>query len=617
LNHPKGEARAGAAIWLADRKEVSALDLLFDAARAEKLPGPKAALLGAIARLGGDIREFVSASALLSEAEEGLRKAPARGLEWFPFDGMPTLKQAGGDYLDAKVLRWWIVLAAKLKQSGGSPWFELLLDELEPAGAARLGLAVMSAWIAYDTARPSEAEANAHAAAHVDATLKQYQQWKLETTREQVFAALRQARLGEYFHSGNDHKGLLALAARASGPEAVNIVRSYFRDHYMRTAQCKALLECLAANPSPVAIQYVLSISKRWRTRTVQDTAGELVAGIAERRGWTADQLADRTIPTAGFDDHGTLELPVGEKLYAARLDAAGAISLLNPEGKVVQGLPASATAEASDSLKASKAALSSARKEIKQVFDFQARRLYEALCVGREWPAADWSQFLLHHPLMGRLAQRLVWLGFDAEGDRVAAFRPMEDLTLTDESDNAVELGEIARVRLAHGTTLSVAERDAWRTHLKDYDVTPLFDQLGRERLSADGLEQDATEITDRRGWMIDAFKLRGAATKLGYIRGQAEDGGWFYTYEKAFDTLRLVAILEFTGNSLPEENRSSALTALRFVQMRKGGLRSSDGVPLSSVPPVLLSEAWNDVRQIAAAGNGFDAEWEKKAQW
>jgi hypothetical protein len=76
-------------------------------------------------------------------------------------------------------------------------------------------------------------------------------------------------------------------------------------------------------------------------------------------------------------------------------------------------------------------------------------------------------------------------------------------------------------------------------------------------------------------------------------------------------------VAILEFTGNSLPEENRSSALTALRFVQMRKGGLRSSDGVPLSSVPPVLLSEAWNDVRQIAAAGNGFDAEWEKKAQW
>jgi hypothetical protein len=530
---------------------------------------------------------------------------------------MPTLKQTGGDYLDPKVLRWWLVLAAKLKQSGGSPWFELLLDELEPASGAKVGLAVMSAWIAYDTAGPSEAEANAHAAAHVDATLKQYQQWKLETTREQMFAMLRQAKLREYFHSGNDQKGILALAARASGPEAVNIVRSYFRDHYMRTAQCKALLECLAANPSPVAIQYVLSISKRWRTRGVQELAGELVAGIAERRGWTADQLADRTIPTGGFDDEGVLELMVGEKAYAARLDAAGAIALFNPEGKAVQGLPASASAEAADSLKESKAALSSARKEIKQVFEFQSRRLYEALCVGREWPAAEWSEFLLHHPLMGRLVQRLVWLGFGAEGDRIATFRPMEDLTLTDSSDGSVDLGGIARVRLAHGTALSIAEQDAWRTHLKDYDVTPLFDQLGRDRLSADGLEKDATEITDRRGWMIEAFKLRSAATKLGYTRGQAEDGGWFYTYEKAFDTLRLVAVLEFTGNGLPEENRPSALAALRFVKMQKGGLRWNIGVPLSSVPPVLLSEAWNDVHQIADAGTGFDAEWEKKAGW
>jgi hypothetical protein len=32
--------------------------------------------------------------------------------------------------------------------------------------------------------------------------------------------------------------------------------------------------------------------------------------------------------------------------------------------------------------------------------------------------------------------------------------------------------------------------------------------------------------------------------------------------------------------------------------------------------VPPVLLSECWNDLRQIAVAGTGFDPEWAKKAE-
>jgi len=615
LKHPKSETRAGAARWLAERREAQAIAPLIEAARKEKLAPPKAAMLGAISRLGGDIGEFVAARALLAEAEKGLKKTPAKGLEWFPFDAMPSLQQADGTALDPKVVRWWIVLAAKLKEPGGNAWFELLLDRLEPAAAAKLGLAVMQAWIAYDTAAPSDLEANAHAEQHVDATLKQYQRWKADTTREQIFAMLRQQKLHSYFNSGNDQKGVLALSARASASDAVALAKAFLREHYTRTAQCKALLECLAANPSPVAIQYVLTIAKRWRTRGVQELAGELVGSIAERRGWTAEELADRTIPTGGLDNAGVLELPVGEKIYTARLAADGKITLVNPDGKSVQGLPAT-DGDAAEALKESKALLATARKEVKQVFEFQSRRLYEALCVGREWPAADWEEFLLQHPLMGRLLQRLLWMGLDETGHRVALFRPMEDLTLTDAADKPVALAAFARIRLAHQTALSSDEVAAWQAHLKDYEVAPLFDQLGRERLLADGIETQ-TEILDRRGWLIEAFKFRSIATKLGYNRGRAEDGGWFFTYEKAFDGLQLVAVVEFTGNSLPEENRTSALLALRFVKMRRGFLRWNIGVPLGSVSPVLLGEAWNDLHAMAATGSGFEVDWEKKVAW
>lgn len=108
-------------------------------------------------------------------------------------------------------------------------------------------------------------------------------------------------------------------------------------------------------------------------------------------------------------------------------------------------------------------------------------------------------------------------------------------------------------------------------------------------------------------------------ASVRLGYNRGAAEDGGVFMTYEKPFDALKLVAVVEFTGNGLPEENRPSALVALRFVRQKKAGgfLNWSSGVPMKDVPAVLLSEAWNDFHTMAAAGSGFDAEWEKKAGW
>ncbi len=617
LSHPKSETRAGTANWLADRGEAAALSPLLAAARKEKLPVPKAAMIAAIARLGGDITEFVSPDALLKEAQDGLKKTPAKVLDWFPFDAIPRVGRPDGTPLDPAIVRWWIVLAAKLKETGGNPWFELLLDQLDPADAAKLGLAVMQSWIAYDIAAPSDAEANAYAQQEVDKVLASYQRWQPQTTREQVFAMLRNQKLKAYFNSGNDQKGILALSSRAVGADVVALAKAYFRDHYPRTAQCKALLEALAANPSPVAIQFVLAISKRWRTRGVQELAGQLVAAVADRRGWTSEQLADRTIPTGGFDDAGALELPIGDKVYTARLDAEGRMALFNPEGKAVQNLPASAAGDAAADLKAAKALLSSARKEVKQVFEFQTRRLYEALCVEREWPAQEWSEFLLRHPLMGRLVQRLVWMGLDDGGRRLAAFRPMDDLTLTDAADNPVALDGFARVRLAHSTALDVVEAQAWTTHLKDYAVEPLFDQFGRERLTFDLRLKDVAKIEDRRGWMIEAFKLRGVATKLGYMRGDAQDGGWFHVYQKPFDALGLSAVVEFTGNSLPEENRTSALLSLVFLKMKKGGLRWDDGVPLEKVPPVLLSEAWNDLHAMAAAGTGFDTDWEKKAGW
>jgi hypothetical protein len=120
---------------------------------------------------------------------------------------------------------------------------------------------------------------------------------------------------------------------------------------------------------------------------------------------------------------------------------------------------------------------------------------------------------------------------------------------------------------------------------------------------------------IEDRKGWVTDAFTIRGAAAKLGYERGPALDGGFFNEYRKSFSSAGLAAVIEFTGNGLPEQNVPAALIALKFERATAPG-RYSGAVMLRDVPPVLLSECWNDYHGMAAKAK-FDAEWEKKSQW
>ena len=122
---------------------------------------------------------------------------------------------------------------------------------------------------------------------------------------------------------------------------------------------------------------------------------------------------------------------------------------------------------------------------------------------------------------------------------------------------------------------------------------------------------------IGDFEGHLIEAFALRGRATKLGYTRGPTEDGGWFFSYEKRFPTLGLQATIEFSGNGLPEENRVVALTQLTFASTDKSGTSRGGGLKLARIPATLLSECYQDLKLLAAEGKGLDPDWKKTVGW
>jgi hypothetical protein len=157
----------------------------------------------------------------------------------------------------------------------------------------------------------------------------------------------------------------------------------------------------------------------------------------------------------------------------------------------------------------------------------------------------------------------------------------------------------------------------ERWQQHLVDYEIKPLFQQLGRGTYDRPPDQLGAKELTDFKGHLLEAYALLGRAGKLGYQRGAAEDGGWFHVYEKRFPTLGLTAVVHFTGSPLPEENRTVALLGLSFSSSDKQNSWERDEIPLKKVPKVLLSECYNDLRLMSADGTGFDPDWEKKSAY
>ena len=626
LESNKQEVRIEAARWLARRgqraglaaESVPALSAALDRETRETV---SAELMTALERLGQDLGPRLAPAVLLAQARKGLKARPPAGLAWFPFAQLPSCAWQDGSAVEPEIVRWWVILAAKLKEPAPNALLERYLGLLDPASRAALGRFVLLQFIAHDTRHPPLEEANAHAAREAPARYQYYQQVAAQYPdyyeaqgklgAEQVFEQVKREKLAEYLGSAIGEKGILALARAAPGHEIVAAIQLYMRDHYPRRAQIEAMLEAAAASSEPAVIQLVLATARRYRTASVQQKARELVERIAERNGWTQDELADRTVPTAGLDESGRMTLQYGARAYTVALDADLKLVIRNPEGKPVAALPAARQDDPPEAIKEGKQQLSASKKELKQVLELQKARLYEAMCAGRAWPAAEWDEFVRRHPIVGRLAQRLLWARLDQDGRVGALFRPTEDGSLIDAADDELALPADVRVVLAHASLLDRDQLRAWQAHFKDYKVTPLFAQLAR---ALPPFDPGARLVDDRLGWTSDTFTLRNAFGKLGYQRGAAVDGGVFFEYTKDFAAIGIRACIEFSGSQLPETNMAAALKGLSFLPL---AARAGHGpLQLDKVPAILLAEAWGDYH-AAAAGSAFDPDWERKMPW
>lgn len=615
LKNSKQAARAAAATWLAELGATSAVPAIKTALAKEKQDLARVAMMNALETLGVPLDDFLNLEQLTNDAENGLGKGVPSSLDWFPFDQLPAVRwRQNGLEVPSSVVKWWICQHCKLNSPEPGALIIRHCSLLRQEDREALGSFILDAWISQDT-KPTYTREQAERLARQQAP--QWASYYPNRSADSLFRLCLKSLLDECQGSAIKEKGILALVAACGGSKLVPMAERYVRRWYgLRAAQCKALIRMLGWIEDKSATQLLLAIATRFRTKGIQEEADRCVKALAERNGWTSDELADRTIPTAGFDDGPELLLDYGNRTFTATLDRDHKLVLKNENGEVINSLPESRVSDDAEMVKATKDRMSLVRKELKSVLKVQKQRLYEAMCTQRTWRFEDWDVYLNRHPIARHYCQSLVWVACeDKQAER--RFRPLDDGTLTDHGDEEVKLTPDAIVRVAHSLNTPECERAAWLQHYRDYEVAPLFDQFTKPVYSLPENLREESELIDFRGHMIEAFKLRNRALSLGYTRGKAQDKGYFYEYIKRLPGIGLEAIIEFSGNQLPEENVTVALCGLWFrkvfVDNGYWSMRVRHEL-LGDVPGVLLGECWNDMRIIAGEGTGFDKDWETK---
>ncbi len=575
LTNTRQSVRDVAAEWLGNIGDKSAVPALKTAFRKEAQEVTKGVIMIALEKLGADVTEFLDRKALAKEAEAGMKKPPKMyGIE---LDKVPAVHWADtGKPVDPTIVQWWLVQAAAQNAPACGPILRRYLAMCRPLDRSALAKYVLTGWL-----------------------------------------------------ERGGSKGLLAIVSAGGDADCVRMSEKFIRTWFgQKMSQCKSLIEMLAWVKHPMALQVLLSIANRFRTAGLRTLASQFVNALAEREGWTLDELADRTIPDGGFakpaeGGNATLVLDYGARQFTAKLDDELEPILQGEGGKIVKALPSPAKADDAVKAKEAKKAFTDAKKQVKDVVKRQSERMYEALCTQRAWAFADWKQFLGDHPIVGRMCVRLAWSASEPgeSGKFLGCFRPLEDGSLTNEKDDAVTFPPETLIRLAHTANTPPALAAVWKQHFTDYTIEPVFEQFGRATYTLPEAKTKETAITDFQGYELGTFQMRGKMTKAGYVRGEAQDGGWFHEYLKPFRSLGICAEIEFSGNSLPEEDRRAALGSLSFTKMKPEGDTGSSWhhktIELGKVPPVLLSECYNDLKQLAGEGTGFNPEWEKSSYY
>ena len=370
----------------------------------------------------------------------------------------------------------------------------------------------------------------------------------------------------------------------------------------------------------------------RLATRVTYKNTAKLLDAALEARavalGLSREEIEELAVPSYGLTEVGRVEHRLGENTAALEVQGSRAVlTWSNASGKPVKSVPAAVRRDHAEELKELKAAV----KDVDKMLSAQSERLDRQFLADRTWSYDTWRERYLDHPLVGTLARRLLWT---VDGTTAG----YADGSLRTVTDTPVTAG--TEVRLWHPVDRTPAEIVAWRDWLERHRITQPFKQAHREvylltdaerttgtysnRFAAHVLRQHQFHsLAAARGWrnrlrlaVDDEAPPPSRALPRWGLRAEywiEGDGGENYTDitdSGSFLRLRTDQV-RFYPIDAPENSAHCAGGEYRM--WLRDGAEPVDPLPLTEIPPLVLSEVLRDVDLfVGVASIGNDPTWQ-----
>jgi|GEM_PF-1160176 len=373
------------------------------------------------------------------------------------------------------------------------------------------------------------------------------------------------------------------------------------------TSRCElvanAAVSTLARRGGLDAVAELAKIPVKVRRKSLLANVMRALEELAGRAGLSREQLLDRTVPDFGLDADGVREEKIGD--YRVRLCVDGpALRFVNPAGRTLRSAPQAIRKDPA------LAELRATVKELGRTLAAERLRLERALIEERVWRWHEVTTYLLDHPVTGHCARNLIWQV--SQGPAGLPVRTGDGWELTDPQGRGVRPDPEAPVLLWHPIRASADEVRAWRDHLLDRGVRQPYKQAFREVYRLTPAERETGAYSLRfSGHVLRYGQAKALLTERGWTgllvglwdpAGGSENGAAI----KEIAGLQVRWGMHLVGDEVADDHGTAAYCAGEEIRFYREGqlppahaypmLDAFDTVPLTEVPPLVLSEVMRD---------------------
>jgi hypothetical protein len=366
---------------------------------------------------------------------------------------------------------------------------------------------------------------------------------------------------------------------------------------------CLMVLACL---PGTSGVAQLTRLKGKIRYPSAAKKIDEAMSDVARRSGRSVAQLEELAVPVFDLDAEGSICVSVGDFEAIIKIMGTQTVELIwrDANGKERRSVPAHVKKIHFDQLKDIKRRA----KEIEAALVGQVGRLERLFLEKRSWPYSEWRKLYADHPLLSRLARRLIWR-FNLGGrtsDGAFSENRLVDMHGND-LDSSVE---VATVRLWHPIDAAASDVLAWRRRLEFVGVVQPFKQAHREIYVLTDAERQTATYSNR----FAAHILR-----QHQFRALCLQRGWSYQLQGSFDShnvpKRVLGWLGLTVEYWVEPATDGGEVGI-YAHVVTDQIRfvAENGVAqrLESIDPIVFSELLRDVDLfVAVCSVGNDPNW------